>query len=165
MIRQKSERHSLWYLIKQFIHLRRFAFTVFLPLMGAATAIQQGTLTQILLIIVTAFQFHIFTYVLNDVIDLPVDRLMAKRAGHPLVRGDMTSKTALVIALVQIPLILVTVWYAEVSRQALVALLMAIICMAIYDIWGKKVAFPPLTDLVQALSWGSLTLYGAWVVG
>jgi 4-hydroxybenzoate polyprenyltransferase len=85
MIQQKCEQPSLWYLIKQFIHFRRFAFTIFLPLMGAATAMQHGTLAQILFIVATVFQFHIFTYVLNDVIDLPVDRLMAKRADHPVV--------------------------------------------------------------------------------
>lgn len=164
MIRQKSEQPSPWYVIKQFVHLRRFAFTVFLPLMGAATAIQQGTLTQILLIVATAFQFHIFTYVLNDVIDLPVDRLMMKRASHPMVRGNINSKTALIIALIQIPFLLITTWYAQGSRQALAALLVAIVCMAIYDIWGKRLVFPPITDLIQALSWGSLTLYGAWVV-
>jgi 4-hydroxybenzoate polyprenyltransferase len=165
MIQQKCEQPSLWYLIKQFIHFRRFAFTIFLPLMGAATAMQHGTLAQILFIVATVFQFHIFTYVLNDVIDLPVDRLMAKRADHPLVRNDITSKTALIIALIQVPLLLITIWYAEVSRLAFAALLMAIVCMAVYDIWGKRLAFPPITDFIQALSWGSLTMYGAWVVG
>jgi 4-hydroxybenzoate polyprenyltransferase len=162
MAQQKSA--SPWYLIKQFTHLRRFAFTVFLPLMGAATATEDATRTQILLIILTAFQFHLFTYIFNDVIDLPVDRFMSKRVDHPLVRGDMNEKTALVIALAQIPLTLLTVWFARISWAALGALLIAILCMAIYDIWGKKNSFPPATDLIQALSWGSLTLYGSWVV-
>lgn len=165
MTRQKSEQPTPWYLIKQFAHLRRFAFTVCPPLMGAATAIQQGTFAQILLVVVTAFQFHIFAFVLNDVVDLPVDRLMTKRASHPLVRGEITSKTALIIALIQIPFLLITVWYAQVSQHALIALLMATVCMAVYDIWGKRLAFPPITDFIQALGWGSLTLYGAWVVG
>lgn len=165
MALQKSEQPSLWYLIKQFAHLRRFAFTVFLPLMGAATAVGHATPAQILLIIVTAFQFHIFTYVLNDVIDLPVDRLMAKRANHPLVRGEIAPKTGLIIALIQIPFVLVAAWLAEVPRHALAALIIAIICMTVYDIWGKRIVFPPITDFIQALSWGSLTLYGAWVVG
>lgn len=165
MVPQKSEHPSLWHSVKQFIHLRRFAFSVFLPLMGAGTAAGQATPAQILLIIVTAFQFHIFTYVLNDVIDLPVDRLMAKRATHPLVRGRISSKTALMVALIQTPLILVELWLAESSPYALSALFAAILCMAIYDIWGKRNRFPPVTDLIQALSWGSLTLYGAWIVG
>lgn len=165
MIHQKSERPSLWHLIKQFIHLRRFAFTVFLPLMGAATATRGATPAQIIFIVVTAFQFHIFTYVLNDVVDLPVDRLMPKRATHPLVRGEIPSTTAVAIALTQVPLMLVLGLLAAIPPYALAALLMAVSCMAAYDIWGKQNAFPPITDLIQALSWGSLTLYGAWSVG
>lgn len=165
MAHRTSDQPSLWVLIKQFVHLRRFAFTVFLPLMGAGTATGEGAFTHVLTIIVMAFQFHIFTYVLNDVVDLPVDRLMPKRAQHPLVLGKIAPKTALSIALVQIPLLLITAWLAEISTRALAALTIAVICMAIYDLWGKRNSFPPLTDLVQALSWGSLTLYGGWVAG
>jgi 4-hydroxybenzoate polyprenyltransferase len=165
MAGQNVEQRSLWYKIKQFVHLRRFAFTVFLPLMGAATAAGQVTSAHIFTILVMAFSFHVFTYVLNDVIDLSVDRLMPKRAGHPLVRGEIAPKTALGIALLQIPLLLLTAWLTGISTLAIVALVVAILCMAIYDLWGKRNTFPPITDLIQALSWGSLTLYGAWVVG
>ena len=156
---------SSWHLVKQLVHLRRFAFTVFLPVIGAATANGEASVAQILLIVVTAFQYHLFTYIFNDVIDLPVDRFMAKRADHPLVRGDISSRTALVIALAQIPLVLLTAWFAGLSWNAVGALVIAILCMAIYDMWGKKNLLPPVTDFIQALAWGSLTLYGAWVIG
>ncbi|HUE98711.1 MAG TPA: UbiA family prenyltransferase, partial [Anaerolineales bacterium] len=161
----EAKRLPFWHLTKQFIHLRRYAFTVFLPLMGAATADGDASLVQILLIILTAFQFHLFTYIFNDVIDLPVDRFMEKRADHPLVRGDMSPRTALFIALIQVPLVLFTTWFVGLSLSALAALIVALLFMAVYDLWGKKNPFPPATDLIQALSWGSLTLYGAWVVG
>lgn len=163
--REKAEQPSFWYLIKQFVHLRRFAFTVFLPLMGAATATGNPAWNQLLLIIVTSFQFHLFTYVLNDVVDLPVDRLMPKRANHPLVRGEISPGAALVIALIQVPLVILAAWLGRVPGNGLAALTAAMLCMAMYDIWGKRNAFPPVTDLIQALSWGCLTLYGAWVVG
>lgn len=156
---------SRWQLIKQFIHLRRFAFTVFLPLMGAATADGNAVPAHIVLIAITAFQFHLFTYVLNDVIDLPVDRFMPKRATHPLVRGEINVRAALVIALLQVPLVLLATWLGGVPWNGMAALTTAMLCMAIYDIWGKRNAFPPVTDLIQALAWGYLTLYGAWVVG
>lgn len=163
--REKAEQPSFWYLIKQFIHLRRFAFTVFLPLMGAATADGNASWIQLLLIIATSFQFHLFTYVLNDVIDLPVDRLMPKRASHPLVLGQIGPGAALVIASIQAPLVLLVAWLGGVPWNGIAALTIAMLCMAIYDIWGKRNAFPPVTDLIQALSWACLTLYGAWVVG
>jgi 4-hydroxybenzoate polyprenyltransferase len=133
--------------------------------MGAATAAGQATYAHIFTILAMAFSFHVFTYVLNDVVDLPVDRLMPKRAGHPLVRGEIAPKTALYIALLQIPLLLLTAQLTEISTPALIALVVAMLCMTIYDLWGKRNPFPPITDLIQALSWGSLTLYGAWVVG
>ena len=165
MVHTKADRLSPWALIKEFVHLRRFAFTVFLPLMGAGTAAGEATLTHLLIIVVVALQFHIFTYVLNDVVDLPVDRLMPKRARHPLVRGEVSSSAALTSALLQVPLLLGTAWLTQRSLQAVLALVVALICMAIYDLWGKRNPFPPLTDLVQALSWGSLTLYGGWAAG
>jgi 4-hydroxybenzoate polyprenyltransferase len=160
----KAKQHSRWHLVKQFVHLRRFAFTVFLPLMGAATAEGNASWIQLLLIIATSSQFHLFTYVLNDVIDLPVDRIMPKRASHPLVRGEITLGAALVIALIQVPLVLLAAWLGGVPWNGMAALTAAMLCMAIYDIWGKRNAFPPVTDLIQALAWGCLTLYGAWVV-
>ena len=90
---------------------------------------------------------------------------MAKRANHPLVRGKISPKAALAIALIQIPHVLISAWLAGFSGYAFAALMIAIICMTVYDLWGKRIVFPPITDLIQALSWGSLTLYGAWVVG
>ena len=139
---QEPESPGAWQSIQQLIHLRRFAFTAFLPLMGAATAVQRSNPAPVLVIVLMAFQFHIFTYVLNDVIDLPVDRLMPKRKYHPLVRGEIRRGTALALALVQIPLMLLTGWLARISLAACGALLAAIICMSIYDVWGKRLAFP-----------------------
>ena len=158
-------RPNGWFLFKQLIHLRRFAFTVFLPLMGAATALERPTTFQMVMITASAWFFHIFTYVLNDVVDLPVDRLMPKRAMHPLVRGDMSRKTALIIALGSIPLSFLITLFGGGSPYRFAALGGAIICMTIYDIWGKRFVFPPATDLIQAISWGCLTLFGALSVG
>lgn len=160
-----SIRPTGWFLFKQLIHLRRFAFTVFLPLMGAATALEKPTVFQIITIIAAAWFFHVFTYVLNDVIDQPVDRLMPKRATHPLVRGDMSRSTALTIALGAIPISFLMTLLGGGSPYRFAVLGAAIICMAIYDIWGKRFIFPPVTDLIQAISWGCLTLFGALSVG
>jgi 4-hydroxybenzoate polyprenyltransferase len=162
----ESVHSTGWFLFKQLIHLRRFAFTAFLPLMGAATVLEKPAAPfQIINIIAVAWLFHIFTYVLNDVVDLTVDRLMTKRAMHPLVRGDVSRSTALIIALGAIPISFLITLLGGGSPYRFVALGGAIVCMAIYNIWGKRFIFPPVTDFIQAISWGCLTLFGAVSIG
>lgn len=36
--------------------------------------------------------------------------------------------------------------------------------LAVYDLFSKRTAFPPLIDFAQALGWGAFVLNGAGVV-
>src|SRR5262249_44183465 len=134
------------------------------PLLGAATASSWLTRHQILGLIAVATAFHIFAYVLNDVIDLRVDRTESLRADFPLVRGTVQPRHALMVAFLQIPIALgVTAWLG-VNVQAYTELIAAFVLMTAYNLWGKRTPFPPLTDLIQGLGWAALALYGATIV-
>ncbi|HET9873674.1 MAG TPA: UbiA family prenyltransferase [Propionibacteriaceae bacterium] len=135
-------------------------FTLTLPIIGAASA---GPLTAVTIVTLlpVAICFHIFIYVLNDVVDLPVDRTEIRRRDFPLVSGAIRPRTALWIALAAIPAALLYALAMDASRLALLLLLGSFLAGALYDLGGKRSAFPPLTDLVQGLAWACLLAYGA----
>lgn len=147
-----------------FIRFSALGGSTILPLLGAATVSPRLAGYQMLGFIGVAVAFHNFSYVLNDVIDLPVDRTEPRRAEFPLVQGTVRPWQALAFALLQVPLALaLTAWLGGDGR-AYAALSAGFALMAAYNLWGKRSPFPPLTDAAQGLAWGSLALYGATVV-
>jgi 4-hydroxybenzoate polyprenyltransferase len=93
-------------LVVRFTRFPAYCLTAILPLLGGVSASSQLTAFRIAVVLVVAGCFHIFAYVLNDVIDLPVDRTQSLRQRDPLVSGIISPRRALGIALVQIPLAL-----------------------------------------------------------
>ena len=147
--------------LQQFIRFPAFGFTAMLPLLGAATVTRQLASHQTLGLLGVALAFHGFSYVLNDVIDLPLDRTQSLRAEAPLVRGLIRPGTALAFALLQAPAaFVITAWLGGES-SAYLALGAAFVLMAVYDALGKRTTFPPATDLIQGVAWGALVFYGA----
>ena len=151
--------------IDRFVRLHFFGFATMLCLLGAVSTAGSLTGIQILGLLAIALCFHNYAYVLNDVIDLPVDRGQPSRQPDPLVRGAIRPATALVFALAQIPpsFVLATLYGAD--RLAYFALVTGYIFMGIYNLWGKKCSFPLATDTAQGLAWGSLAYVGAGVAG
>jgi 4-hydroxybenzoate polyprenyltransferase len=150
--------------VAQFIRFPALAFTLILPLLGAATASSGVTLGQMVTLLLVALMFHTFAYVLNDVIDLPIDRTHPMRQNEPLVRGLIHPQQALLIAVIQIPLAFVLTYWSGGNILAYSALGAAFALLAVYDLFSKRTAFPPLIDLAQALGWGLLVLFGVGVV-
>ena len=71
------------------LHLTIFGFSGMLPLLGVATVFPAVSIMDIALLLLVALVFHNFAYLLNDVVDLPIDRTQPTRADYPLVRGPM----------------------------------------------------------------------------
>ena len=148
-----------------FIRFPALGFSLLLPLLGLSTVSPRPPLAAVGGSLAAALAFHIYAYVLNDVVDLPVDRTEPLRAEYPLVRGAIGAGPALGIALAQLPLALaITSWIAG-DRRASGALLSAFALMTAYDQWGKRCRIPILTDAVQGLGWAALILYGALAGG
>ncbi len=143
-----------------FIRFSVLGFTVILPLLGAATVSTQLTSPQIIGLIFVAITFHNFTYVLNDVIDLPLDRTEPIRAQSPLVQGRIQPWKALAFALFQIPLAFILTALLGGNLFAYEMLSVGLGLMSAYNLWGKRTVFPPFTDVVQGLGWGALVMYG-----
>ncbi|MEM7117088.1 MAG: UbiA family prenyltransferase [Chloroflexota bacterium] len=147
------------------LHLTIFGFTAMLPLIGAASTESPATTSDLSFILMLALTFHAFAYLLNDVVDLPIDRTQPTRANYPLVLGMLSARQALLIALAQIPLAFGLLWWRGASWATAGWLLLAFICLAIYDLWGKKTAVPPLTDLIQGVGWAALLMVGTTLTG
>jgi 4-hydroxybenzoate polyprenyltransferase len=146
-----------------FLRFSAIGGTIALPLLGAGTVTPKPGLSPYLGLIGVGVAVHVFGYVLNDVVDLPIDRHEPRRVDFPLVRGTISPGAALAVAVLQIPIALLLTHRNGGNVPAYGALVTSIACLTIYDMWGKKVAFPPLTDLVQGLGWAALGVYGAYI--
>jgi 4-hydroxybenzoate polyprenyltransferase len=116
-------------------------------------------------ILAGAWCFHVFPYVVNDIIDLPIDRTEPLRTKYPLVRGEVRQRTAIAIAVTHLILVLTVTYALLVSTAAELTMATALALMTIYNLWGKKCAFPPATDFIQGLAWGALSVWGTLVAG
>ena len=87
-----------------FIRFPALGMTCVLPFLGVASVLHSLTSGHILGFLIVSTSFHVFAYVFNDVIDLPIDKTEPLRAKYPLVTGVIKPKIALAIAFAQIPL-------------------------------------------------------------
>ncbi|MBN1860244.1 MAG: UbiA family prenyltransferase [Candidatus Thermoplasmatota archaeon] len=93
-------------------------------------------LLNIVLTFFTALFLEASTFALNDYYDLEIDRIN-KRTDRPLVRGDISPKTALNIFYVLFPLGLISSYFVNMTCF-LIALITALISV-LYDVKMKKI--------------------------
>ncbi|HMQ31748.1 MAG TPA: UbiA family prenyltransferase [Chloroflexaceae bacterium] len=141
--------------------------TLVLPLLGAASAGRGLTGRRAAGLLGVAAAFHAFAYVHNDVCDLEVDRTQPLRAAYPLVRGAVSPRAALAVALgCAAGAFALDAGMGPGRAPARRAHLAAAFgLLAAYNRWGKRCPAPPLTDLAQALGWAALIGYGAAAEG
>jgi 4-hydroxybenzoate polyprenyltransferase len=154
-----------WTMLGTFLRFEYLAVAIIFPLIGAATATNRLTGFQLVGILGGAVAFHIYVSLLNDIIDLPLDRTNPNRAAYPLVSGKISPNTALFIALIQIPIVVLIIYWQSGSMTAYLIMALALGMMTIYDIWGKWSSFPPAIDIIQGVGFSSLVLYGAALTG
>ena len=151
--------------LARFLRIDTMGASVTMVLLGAATASSPLTPELVPGLFALAVSFHVYAYLLNDVIDLPIDRTDPRRRQSPLVVGLISRRTALTIALAQIPiLVLLTLW-AGGGRGAVATLIVLVLAVSVYDVFGKRFVVPPVTDLVQGVAWAALGWLAAQLVG
>ena len=95
-------------------------------------------LLNIVLTFFTALFLEASTFALNDYYDLEIDRVN-KRTDRPLVRGDLSPRSALIIFYVLFPLGLVCSFFVN-GTCFIIALITALISV-FYDMKMKKIKF------------------------
>jgi 4-hydroxybenzoate polyprenyltransferase len=145
--------------------LHLLGFTGLLILLGITSADADPGWPRLAGVLAVGVAFHVFAYVFNDVVDLPVDRTHPDRRRDPLVRGALRPTAALALAMTQVPLALALSWWLRPDGSTAFLLAGAFAGMAVYDLWGKRFAVPPVTDAIQGLAWGCLALWAARTTG
>jgi 4-hydroxybenzoate polyprenyltransferase len=148
-----------------FLRLPLLGFTLMLPLVGALGSKAHPAPDQAVGLLLAGLAFHCFAYVLNDVIDLPLDRTESLRADYPLVRNQISRRAALAFALAQLPIAVILTALLGGGTVAYGALAVAYGLIAVYNLYGKRTPFPPLIDFVQGIGWAAMVTYGAAITG
>lgn len=149
----------------RFGHVAIWGYTAVLPLIGAGTANGSVNGWQVIGLLGTAVAYHLYAYLLNDLIDLPLDKTQPSRQNYPLVSGLVTVRQVRIWVAVQLPVLLLFWWVIAGNGSALLCLAWAVGGMTLYNFVGKRSPLPPLTDLVQGSSWAAFLLFGAFAVG
>ncbi|MCB8980253.1 MAG: UbiA family prenyltransferase [Ardenticatenaceae bacterium] len=148
----------------RFGHVAIFGYTAVLPLMGAGTSAGSLNGWQVAGLLATAVSYHLFAYLLNDLIDLPLDKTQPSRQNYPLVNGLAKEQQVRIWVILQLPILLILWWILGGNGWALLCLAWAVGGMTLYNLVGKRSPLPPLTDLVQGSSWAAFLLFGAFAV-
>lgn len=143
-----------------FIRFPVLGATMILPFLGIFTIVPSISFMRLLGFLGIGLCFHIFAFVTNDVIDLSLDRTEPNRAEFPLVRGQIKPRSALAFACLQIPLSMALTMLLSGTMWAYLALISSYLFMSIYNLWGKRVSIPIITDITQGVGWSFLVLYG-----
>jgi 4-hydroxybenzoate polyprenyltransferase len=116
------------------------ALTAVAPVLGALSMGESRLLRLVLLFFIGAGA-HIFGFVLNDYIDMRIDRLSSELRQRPLVSGTITPGKALAFALGGLA-VMVALGYLLVMGhpRAVVVLLLAAILATIYNFISKQFA-------------------------
>jgi 4-hydroxybenzoate polyprenyltransferase len=158
---------SLTTSLLRFLRFEYLSFAMLLPLIGAATVStgQPIPLLRTLGILAATLALHVHINLMNDVCDLPFDRNHPGRQKYPLVRGVIKPWQVSAIALSAVPVAFAVTHHLGGSPLAHVALGLVIAAIAVYNVWGKRFVFPPMTDVALGVGYASITLYGAAMIG
>lgn len=145
--------------------LQTGATTALAPVIGyLVLAAQTGyaiIFSEILLLYVIGILMHIFVFVLNEYIDVDVDRLSADLAGKPLVKGTISTSAALGLAFAAMIIAYILALLFFFNPWPIIMLTLAFEFGAIYDIFGKRFAG---SDFTLALWIFFFCIFGASVV-
>jgi len=158
-------------MIRDYIEITRLfnmGLTGVAPVLGALAMWNEGTLTPLKLVIlfIIGGLAHSYGFVLNDIIDIKVDKLSKDLTARPLVQGSITRKRAAFFAVFCMigSFLLSLVFFSELRSYIFlfIILLLAYFFATVYDIASKKY---PGMDLFVAGAVFFLILFGASTIG
>jgi len=134
------------------------------PVIGAISVGVFDLFNLSLLLIIGAIA-ALYGFILNDFADVEVDKLSGELRGKPLVSGDISKNTALMICIIFILLTFIFIgilWYGQtldyLKFGALLSIFLAGLLGSIYNFYGKKIVG---SDFLVAISMGFVFLFGA----
>jgi 4-hydroxybenzoate polyprenyltransferase len=148
-----------------FFRIPLLGYSLAPPLLGAASANGHARLVSTAQLLLIGALFHVPAVLLNDIQDLEVDRCDPMRTVSPLVRGTVSVRTAWCVAGGATVLMFVAARLVTPKPDGFIALLVGACAIAIYNFWGKRLAMPIATDLIQGIGWSAPAYFAAVVIG
>ncbi|MEM2977539.1 MAG: UbiA family prenyltransferase [Thermoplasmata archaeon] len=150
--------------VAEYLKLARsfnLALTAVAPVFGAL-AMGERSLLPLLQLFVVGAGAHIYGFVLNDYLDMKIDRLSEDLKERPLVSGSVSPGAALAFALSGLGLMLGLGWAMVAGYpRAFVVLLIAVLLATIYNLISKHL---PGMDIFVASAVFFLCVFGAVTV-
>jgi len=140
--------------------LQTAAVTAVTPIVGSLVAGQQDVV-HLLVLFLIGFFYHIYGFVLNEYVDVEVDKKSIDLKKKPLVSNMIPKGYALFISLLSCACSCLLTLYFFPSVLPLLFLLSAILLGGIYDVYGKKI---PGSDFILGLGFFFICLMGASTV-
>lgn len=138
------------------------------PVIGAITVGVFDLYNLTVLFIIGALS-AVYGFVLNDYVDVELDKLVKELHGKPLVSGEVPRENALMISLLCMIfafLFIFILWRGEVVNgyrfAAAVCMVLAAVLGSFYNVYGKRVVG---SDFFVAVSMGFVFLFGALSFG
>ena len=138
------------------------------PVVGAISMVNYGQISifGLFILFIIGCLSHIFGFVLNDILDIKIDKISKELTIRPLVSGKITRKKAFYLAFLSliISFILSVFFYENMSSFIIILsiLILANIFAIIYNILSKKY---PGMDFFVAGAVFFLILFGASTIG
>lgn len=149
--------------VARLIRVFSMGATILYVVVGAATPLGEPSAALLAGAVCIGTAFHVYADVGNDVMDLPLDRTNSRRAPWPLVQGTVSPQQALLAVTVGVTAAYGVAAWLGASPVATGALSAAVVLIAVYNLFGKRVPFAG--DLVQAAGWAALVALGAELGG
>jgi len=158
-------------MIRKYLEISRLfnmGLTGVAPVLGALCMFATHSLTffQFFVLFAIGCLAHAYGFSLNDIFDVPVDRLSKDLSLRPLVKGSITFRYATIFAFGCLILSFLLTWffYTSQSQYLMIVfiLIIAYLLATVYDALSKKY---PGMDLFVASAVFFLILFGAATVG
>lgn len=140
--------------------LQTAAVTAVTPLIGSLLMGQQDIMVLCVLFLI-GFFYHIYGFVLNEYIDVDVDKKSNDLQTKPLVSNQISKRSAMVLLFSAAACCCLLTLYFSPAIQPLLFLLLALFLGGVYDVLGKRI---PGSDFILGLSFFFMCLMGASTV-
>jgi 4-hydroxybenzoate polyprenyltransferase len=164
-----NTRRSLGRFVTDAVLLARlplFPVTAFPLLTGALLADPLTPISILLKLAAVGLLAHVYGFILNDIVDVNIDRENPQRRYSPLVQRRVSAQLALVVTIATIPLahaMLASVRTCSVLDHFLLGT--SFFLAAVYNLSGKRFQLLPLIpDLCLGVAVGLLALLGSHLV-
>ena len=141
----------------QLLRVQTAAVTAMTPFIGGLI-VGPYDLIPLFVLFLIGFLYHIYGFVLNEYIDIDVDKKSSDLKKKPLISGIVPKSHALFIALFSAVFACILTFFFFFAVLPILFLIFALIFGGIYDIFGKKI---PGSDFILGLGLFFLCLMGA----